>query len=128
MTVVTITQPQATTSAVGPMSWAANWSGAMYVGVPTTPPVACAPASSVRAMPKSMTRGPSEPSSTLAGLKSRWTTPASWMAAGHRRAVTSLPEEDDALAALTEPARQPVPAECLRIAWARRRDLGHQSP
>ena len=32
-------------------------------------------------MPKSMTRGPSAASMTLAGLKSRWTTPAWWMAA-----------------------------------------------
>ncbi|MCK2217717.1 hypothetical protein MF672_028565 [Actinomadura sp. ATCC 31491] len=31
-------------------------------------------------MPKSITRGPSGPSSTLLGLKSRCTTPASWMA------------------------------------------------
>ncbi|MCP9952442.1 hypothetical protein LUX33_31080 [Actinomadura madurae] len=38
-------------------------------------------ASSGRAMPKSMTFGPSGPSSTLAGLRSRCTTPASWIAA-----------------------------------------------
>lgn len=34
-----------------------------------------------RAIPKSITRGPSGESITLAGLKSRWTTPAWWMAA-----------------------------------------------
>ena len=38
-------------------------------------------ASSARAMPKSITRGPSGASSTLLGLTSRCTTPASWMAA-----------------------------------------------
>ena len=43
-------------------------------------PVAVSDMSAVRATPKSITRGPSGPSSTLSGLRSRWTTPASWMA------------------------------------------------
>ena len=38
-------------------------------------------ASSARAMPKSITRGPSAPMITLAGLKSRCTIPAWWIAA-----------------------------------------------
>ena len=37
-------------------------------------------AASARAMPKSMTRGPSWASSTLDGLRSRWMTPAAWIA------------------------------------------------
>ena len=37
-------------------------------------------ASSARAIPKSITRGPSWASSTLDGLRSRCTTPAAWMA------------------------------------------------
>ena len=43
-------------------------------------PLVIVDASVSRAMPKSTTRGPSGPSSTLAGLKSRCTTPAPWMA------------------------------------------------
>lgn len=53
----------------------------MYAGVPTAVLDIVPVASSARAMPKSMTRGPSGASSTLAGLKSRCTTPAWWMAA-----------------------------------------------
>ncbi|MCK2220194.1 hypothetical protein MF672_041310 [Actinomadura sp. ATCC 31491] len=49
--------------------------------MPVTSPVEVSGMSSVRATPKSITRGPSGPSSTLSGLRSRWTTPASWMAA-----------------------------------------------
>ena len=37
-------------------------------------------ASSARAIPKSITLGPSGASSTLDGLRSRCTTPAAWMA------------------------------------------------
>jgi hypothetical protein len=43
-------------------------------------PLVIVAASVSRAMPKSTTRGPSGPSSTLAGLKSRCTTPAPWIA------------------------------------------------
>nr|WP_239082027.1 hypothetical protein [Microbispora rosea] len=56
--------------------------------MPSTPsPVASAAFTgpTARAMPKSITLGPSGPSSTLAGFRSRWTTPARWIAA---RAVT----------------------------------------
>ncbi len=46
-----------------------------------TAPVAVSDISGARAMPKSMMRGPSGPSRTLPGFRSRWTTPAWWMAA-----------------------------------------------
>lgn len=53
----------------------------MYWGVPMVLPVAVgAVVSDAVEMPKSMTRGPSEASSTFDGLRSRWTMPASWMA------------------------------------------------
>ncbi len=49
--------------------------------MPTTAPEAVSRVSvTAREMPKSMTRGPSDASSTLAGLRSRWTTPVPWMA------------------------------------------------
>jgi len=56
-----------------------NCSGDMYGGVPATDTDEVT-RSMARAMPKSTTRGPSEESSTLAGLKSRCTMPALWMA------------------------------------------------
>ena len=37
------------------------------------------PKSMARAIPKSITRGPTLDSSTLLGLRSRWTTPAAWI-------------------------------------------------
>ena len=37
-------------------------------------------AASARAIPKSITRGPSGASSTLDGLRSRWMTPTAWIA------------------------------------------------
>jgi len=53
----------------------------MYAGVPARPLVIVDDASRTRAMPKSMTRGPSGASSTFSGFRSRCTTPAPWMAA-----------------------------------------------
>jgi hypothetical protein len=53
----------------------ASCSGATYEGVPISPLV-MVDASVTLAIPKSTTRGPSGPSSTFAGLKSRWITPA----------------------------------------------------
>lgn len=44
-------------------------------------PEVCVEEPSALAMPKSTTLGPSGPSSTFDGLKSRCTTPAAWMAA-----------------------------------------------
>ena len=76
----TMTAPHANTSAAGPARCPANTSGAMQLGVPATSPVLVSDMSTVRAMPKSITRGPSGPSSTLSGLRSRWMTPASWIA------------------------------------------------
>ncbi len=73
----TMIAPQANTSAGAPARCPMNTSGAMYVGVPATSPVLVSDMSAVRAMPKSITRGPSGPSSTLSGLRSRWITPAS---------------------------------------------------
>ncbi len=52
-----------------------NW------GEPTIMPVRVSDvASSARAIPKSITRGPSGARITLDGLRSRCTTPAAWMA------------------------------------------------
>ncbi len=52
-------------------------SGDMNCGVPMKPPLRVSRvASAARAIPKSMTHGPSEPMSTLPGFRSRWTTPA----------------------------------------------------
>ena len=53
----------------------------MKPGVPNTTPAAVSEVpSAARAMPKSITRGPSVASSTLAGLRSRCTTPQAWIA------------------------------------------------
>nr|BFE84399.1 hypothetical protein GCM10020093_070000 [Planobispora longispora] len=60
----------------------------MNAGVPMISPLEPV-ASSTREMPKSMTRGPSGPISRLPGLKSRWTTPARWMAASAASAPTA---------------------------------------
>lgn len=73
-------EAQANTSAGGPIRSPRKCSGPIYDGVPAAKPVV-AEASISRAMPKSMTRGPSGPTSTLLGLKSRCTTPAPWTAA-----------------------------------------------
>ncbi len=75
----TIVPAHANTSLAGCAS-PRNCSGAMNAGVPTTLEVMLWLTSSARAMPKSITRGPSGPSSTLPGLKSRCTTPARWIA------------------------------------------------
>ncbi|AQZ67408.1 hypothetical protein BKM31_43420 [[Actinomadura] parvosata subsp. kistnae] len=81
----TMVSAQLNMSLAGPTRSPEICSGDMYAGVPTTPLLIVMAESSARAMPKSITRGPSVPSSTLLGLKSRWTMPARWMAA---RAVT----------------------------------------
>ncbi len=52
----------------------------MYEGVPTRTSVpVTAVTSAARAMPKSITFGPSEASSTLPGFRSRWMIPAAWI-------------------------------------------------
>ena len=72
------TPPNENTSLGGPVGWPWACSGDMNDGVPSTLPaeVSTVP-SCARAMPKSITRGPSSASSTLAGLRSRCTRPAS---------------------------------------------------
>lgn len=70
--------PQANTSAGGPPRAPWNSSGAMNAGVPMMRPAAVvASRSSWVETPKSTTFGPPEPSRTLDGFRSRWTTPAS---------------------------------------------------
>lgn len=58
-------------------------SGAMKPGEPIIAPVRVSPPSATvsraRAMPKSMTRGPSIVTRTLDGFRSRWISPARWM-------------------------------------------------
>ena len=72
----TITQPSENTSVAGPARPPSACSGDMNDGVPTICPVeVTAVRSSAREMPKSITRGPSMASSTLAGFRSRCTRP-----------------------------------------------------
>ncbi|OSY49536.1 hypothetical protein BG846_04829 [Streptomyces fradiae ATCC 10745 = DSM 40063] len=74
------TCPRANTSVAGVTVLPAACSGAMNDGVPmVTPLLVSEVASAARAMPKSMTRGPSEARRTLPGFRSRWTMPAPWM-------------------------------------------------
>ncbi|RPK66958.1 hypothetical protein EES42_23355 [Streptomyces sp. ADI95-17] len=74
------TWPSAKTSVAGVTLRPAACSGAMNEGVPMVTPLPVSEvASAAWAMPKSMTRGPSAASSTLDGLRSRWTMPAPWM-------------------------------------------------
>ncbi len=76
----TIELAQLNRSEAGPTRSPRNCSGDMYAGVPSTPDVRVV-ASRALAMPKSMTIGPPGPIRTLAGLKSRCTIPAWWIAA-----------------------------------------------
>jgi hypothetical protein len=77
------TLPREKTSLGGPAGSPRSCSGDMYASVPITVPVVVRPvvASTARAMPKSMIRGPSAARITLAGLRSRCTSPRAWMAA-----------------------------------------------
>ncbi len=74
------TPPRENTSLAGPAGWPWACSGDMNDGVPSrlSAEVSTVP-SSARAMPKSITRGPSSASSTLPGFRSRCTSPQSWM-------------------------------------------------
>ena len=68
-------------ASAGPTSAPLTCSGDRKPGVPRNTPVAVSrTALQRREMPKSMTRGPSAASSTLDGLRSRWTSPAAWIA------------------------------------------------
>ena len=77
--VIVTAQPKM--SAAGVWCSPRSSSDAVYAGVPTNPLVTVVAASSTRAMPKSITRGPSGPIRTLYGVKSRCRTPARWIAA-----------------------------------------------
>ena len=90
-------QPKAYTSVAGVVGRARHCSGAMYFGVPSTPPSLVSwvwlPAPCSEAMPKSNSRAcHSRPllssMSTLEGLRSRCTTPIWWAAARPRRMAT----------------------------------------
>ena len=75
------TEPRLKMSLAGPMSAPRTCSGDMYPGEPiSTFAPATTLASAASEIPKSMTRGPSSASRTLEGFRSRWTTPAAWMA------------------------------------------------
>ncbi len=77
-----IVEPQEWMSEAGLLGWPSITSGARYPGVPMTRPVwVSRVASPVCAMPKSITIGRSSVSITLPGFRSRWTTPAAWIAA-----------------------------------------------
>ncbi len=77
----TITQPRENTSLGAPTRLPSACSGDMYEGVPTIIPVEVTVVfSSAREIPKSITRGPSRASSTLAGFRSRCTSPQAWTA------------------------------------------------
>ncbi len=77
-----IVAPQECTSEAGLLGRPSMTSGARYPGVPMTRPVwVSRVASPAWAMPKSITTGRSSASITLPGLRSRWTTPAAWIAA-----------------------------------------------
>ena len=77
------TEPRQKTSQAAVTRSPRTCSGAMKPGEPTSAPVRVSPpsvtVSRARAMPKSMTRGPSMVTRTLDGLRSRWMRPAAWM-------------------------------------------------
>ena len=76
------TAPRLKTSLAGPTGRPSACSGDMNPGEPTTIPVRVSETASMdREIPKSISRGPSSARSTLAGFRSRCTTPAVWMAA-----------------------------------------------
>jgi len=71
-------EPSAKTSIAGVAGSPSACSGAMNPGEPIRMPVrVMVVASTARAIPKSITRGPSAASSTLDGFRSRCTSPAS---------------------------------------------------
>lgn len=76
------TDPRQKTSQAGVSGAPRTCSGDMKPGEPTVAPVCVTPpasASRARAIPKSMTRGPSMVIRTLDGLRSRWMIPAAWI-------------------------------------------------
>ena len=90
------TAPRLKISLGGPTSRPSACSGDMKPGEPTTMPVwVSALASADREIPKSSTRGPSSATITFDGFRSRWTTPAAWIAL--------RPSASPAVSARTEP-------------------------
>ncbi len=76
------TAPRLNTSLAGVAGFRRICSGDMNPGVPiTVVPVRPEVASRARAIPKSITRGPSSASTTLPGLRSRCTREQAWIAA-----------------------------------------------
>ena len=73
------TAPRLKMSLGGPRTWPRACSGDMNLGEPKTQPC-FAFAQAAHAIPKSIIRGPSSVSRTFEGFRSRWTTPAAWMA------------------------------------------------
>ncbi len=75
------TAPSANTSAAPVSSSPLICSGGMYPGEPSAPPVCVTTlASTERAIPKSMTFGPSSVTMTFDGFRSRWISPLPWIA------------------------------------------------
>ena len=84
-------------SLAGPTVRPSACSGDMNPGEPIMKPVPVSEvAPAAEEMPKSMIRGPSWASSTLEGLRSRWMTPAAWIALS--------PSASPAASASTEPS------------------------
>ncbi|MCF0089215.1 hypothetical protein B0E37_04307 [Streptomyces sp. MH192] len=81
----------------------------MNPGEPTSAPVRVMPSSpadsSARAMPKSMTRGPSIVTRTLDGFRSRWISPAAWMS---RRAPASPAARERTVLSGSGPCSRPT--------------------
>ncbi len=77
-----ISDPHANTSPAGLVRPSKTCSGAIQPGVPMTMPALVWRELTwvERASPKSITRGPASVSITLAGLRSRCTSPAAWIA------------------------------------------------
>ena len=84
-------EPQPHQSVAGVTGHPATTSGDRYPGVPMTRPARVSRVSSARcAMPKSMSTGSPSSSSTLAGLTSRCTTPAAWIAVSACASTTPM--------------------------------------
>ena len=73
------TAPKLNMSLAGPRAWPRACSGDMNLGEPKAPPGVTL-AQAAQEIPKAISRGPSSVSRTFEGFRSRWTTPAAWMA------------------------------------------------
>ncbi|MCP9980375.1 hypothetical protein LUX32_24305 [Actinomadura madurae] len=104
----TMIAPQANTSASAPARCPAYTSDAMYRSVPANPLPVAEWVSSTRAIPKSISRGPSGPNITLPGLRSRCTTLAWWMVVS--AVMIPMPRRCRSSPPNRRPGRPPVPA------------------